>query len=350
MADQSFIILTPGFPVDENDSTCLPMQQVFVQCLQKSHPGLRIIVLSFQYPYIKKSYSWNNIEVISFAGRNRGGFSKLIQRRKINSVLRKINHQTTIRGLLSFWYGECALIGKRFAARNNLKHFCWLLGQDARIGNSYVKLIPPTSHELIALSDFLQEEFEHNHRIRPEQVIPPGLLSSQFIKTDESRDIDILSAGSLIPLKRYNWLPEMIAVIKTKIPTLKVVLAGKGPEQDRLYELIAQHNLTDNFTFTGELSYPEVLALMQRTKVFLHPSSYEGFSGVCLEALGAGAKVISFCKPMHKAIPNWKIVSTKEEMIRETELILQNPAVSFKSTMPYRMEDTVQQVGNLFGF
>jgi len=44
------------------------------------------------------------------------------------------------------------------------------------------------------------------------------------------------------------------------------------------------------------LAHPELLEWMQRGKVFLHPSSYEGFGIVCIEALCSGAEVISFVK------------------------------------------------------
>ena len=48
------IILSPGFPESEADSTCLPMQQQFVRALKEMHPELDIVVLTFQYPYHQK--------------------------------------------------------------------------------------------------------------------------------------------------------------------------------------------------------------------------------------------------------------------------------------------------------
>ena len=52
--NDTLIILTPGFPQSETDSTCLPMQQSFVRTLTENYPQLKIIILSFQYPYFKK--------------------------------------------------------------------------------------------------------------------------------------------------------------------------------------------------------------------------------------------------------------------------------------------------------
>ena len=136
------IILSPGFPESEADSTCLPMQQQFVRALKEMHPELDIVVLTFQYPYHQKEYKWFEIKVIPFGGRNKGGLQKLLLRNKINSTLKKLHGKFKIAGLFSFWYNECAFIGKRFGDKYGVKHYCWILGQDARKGNKYPKLLP----------------------------------------------------------------------------------------------------------------------------------------------------------------------------------------------------------------
>src|SRR5215831_16438504 len=110
----TLIILSPGFPESETDSTCLPMQQQFVRTLKEMHPQFEIIVLTFQYPYHQQEYKWFDIKVIPFGGRNRGGLQKLLLRKKINSTVRKLYRKRKIVGLLSFWYNECAFLGKKF--------------------------------------------------------------------------------------------------------------------------------------------------------------------------------------------------------------------------------------------
>jgi glycosyltransferase involved in cell wall biosynthesis len=346
--EKTLIILTPGFPESEADTTCLPMQQNLVRSLKAMYPQMNIVILSFQYPYFKKKYTWFDTTVISFDGRNKGGLAKLFLRRKLNATLKEIENANKIIGLLSFWYGECALAGKRFADKNNLKHFCWILGQDARKENKYPGLIPPEANELVALSDFLQDEFEINHGVRPQHVIPAGIDAKQFNPVIEKKDIDILAAGSLIELKQYAIFLEVVAGIKKQLPHIKAVLVGNGPEKERLQTLITKSGLEITVSLTGELPYPETLQLMQRTKVFLHPSSYEGFSGVCLEALYAGAHVISFCKPMKQGIENWHIVSSKEAMKERAISILENPDIVYKRVLFSSMEDVAGKMMNLF--
>ena len=343
------IILSPGFPESEADSTCLPMQQQFVRALKEMHPELDIVVLTFQYPYHRKEYNWFEIKVIPFGGRNKGGFHKLLLRNKINSTLKKLYRERQIVGLFSFWYNECAFIGKKFAAKYGVKHYCWILGQDARKGNEYPKLLPPLSNELVALSDFIQNEFERNHGIKPQFVIPPGIDETLFSSIPKEKDIDLLGVGSLIPLKQYDIFIEIVVELKKQMPRIKVLLAGKGPEREKLQSLISKFNLESSVTMTGELPYSEVLKLMQRAKVFLHPSSYEGFGCVCLEALHAGARVISFCKPMNAQITHWHIVKDKDAAIANALKILSDQHTEYNPVKEFSINNTVTAMMKLWG-
>jgi glycosyltransferase involved in cell wall biosynthesis len=345
---KTLVILTPGFPDSEADTTCLPMQQQFARSLKELYPSLNTIILSFQYPYHSKTYKWFDATVISFNGRNKGGLSKLRLRQKINNSLKKIHNENRIIGLLSFWYNECAWIGKKFGEKNSIKHYCWLLGQDAKKENKYPKRLKPSASELIALSDFLQDEFEKNHGTRPFTVIPPGIEAKQVDNSMKEKNIDLLAAGSLIPLKQYEIFIEIIAEIKKQLPHIKAMLVGDGPEREKLQDLVANLGLKENISLPGELPHYEVLQLMERTKVFLHPSSYEGFGVVCIEALYAATHVISFVKPMKKEIANWQISNTKEEMVQKTLANLQNPDIVYQRTLPFTMNATVEMMMELF--
>ena len=133
-----------------------------------------------------------------------------------------------------------------------------ILGQDAKKGNKYVKNIKLKAGELIALSDFVQDEFEKNHGIRPQHVIPAAIDIRQFSDMQQERDIDILAAGSLIPLKQYDIFIEIITEMKKELPGIKAALIGNGPEKEKLQNLIAASGLKADIILTGELPHPEV--------------------------------------------------------------------------------------------
>jgi glycosyltransferase involved in cell wall biosynthesis len=195
----------------------------------------------------------------------------------------------------------------------------------------------------------MQDEFEKNYGFRPLHIITPGIDVKEFSFNNDKKDIDIIAAGSLIPLKQYDIFVQVIGEIKKQFPLIKVVLIGDGPEKNKLQSLIKSSGLQSNITLIGELSHPDVLQWMQRTKIFLHPSSYEGFGIVCIEALYSGAEVISFVKPMHNKIENWHIVKDKEEMIQKAAEILSSSKTEYKRIVPlYNRTDRTKDCEIIF--
>ena len=346
--EKTLIILTPGFPENEADSTCLPLQQNLVRSIKEYYPQTNIIVLAFQYPYFEKSYTWFDTAVVSFSGRNKGGIPRLLLRRQIFSTLNGITKNNEIIGLLSFWCGECAAVGQAFAKKHRLKHFCWILGQDAKKENKYPRRIAIKAGNLLALSDFLQKEFEKNHGVKPGYVILPGTESRRFDPIAREKDIDILGVGSLIALKQYNVFIEILTELRKEFPQLKAALIGRGPEKEKLSALISKFQLGDNVFLAGELPYTDTLQWMQRAKVFLHTSSYEGFGVVMIEALYSGCHVISFVKPNKKEIPHWHIVGSAKEMTEKAAAILKDPNIEYSSVTFRTMEEVARDMMELF--
>lgn len=343
-----FIVLIPGFPDTESDKNCLPFQQKFVKLFKESHPELEVVVIAFQYPYTNTAYRWYGIPVYPFGGRNRGGIHRFWLRRKLFSRLETLRREYHISGLLSFWCGECAIVGKKFAVRHQLKHYCWICGQDALKENKYPLRMKADRGELIALSDFLQQEFSSNHQVKPAWVIPPGIDHTDFTTAETKRDIDLLAAGSLIPLKQFEIFIETVAVLKRERPAIRAVLAGEGAEKEKLRDLARLFGLENNLEIKGEVPHPELIGLMKRAKVFLHPSRYEGFGVVCIEALQAGAVVVSFVMPMKEKIPNWYVVKNKAHMADMAAGFLDDH-IPLQSTDPrFDIRTTVEKVAALY--
>lgn len=345
----TLVILTPGFPVNESDSTCLPAQQQFVRALNNYFPSLRVIVVAFQFPFTGLDYEWHGNRVMPLNGRNRNKIYRLLTWSRAWLALRKLKKSHPIMGLFSFWCTECALVGRYFSKVHEVPHFTWILGQDAREMNRFfIKLIRPSGQELVAMSDFLSGEFYRNHAIRPQHVIPNGIDAALYKTGPVTRDIDLLGAGSLIPLKQYDLFIRVVRELTRLFPTLQARICGIGAEYHNLQLLVRLLKLKDSVQLMGEQSHGEVLQLMQRTRIFLHTSSYEGYSSVCLEALYAGAHVISFCRPMTAGIDHWHIVGDREEMIAKALELLADPELDHHPVLVNSMEDTARAVVRLF--
>jgi glycosyltransferase involved in cell wall biosynthesis len=263
--------------------------------------------------------------------------------------LKKLNKENNVKGLLSFWAAECALLGNKFGKKYSITHRCWILGQDAKKDNKHIRRMKPNVNELVALSDFIAEEFNRNHHILPAHIITPGIEPSQFTIGKYERNIDVLGVGSLIPLKQYDIFIQIIAELKAKFPAINAVISGKGPEEERLKKLIVQYQLEKNIVLLGEIPHTEVLLMMQRAKLFLHPSNYEGFGVVCIEALYAGAHIISFSKPMNAPIDQWHIVANEKEMLQQSVDLLQDDTIQYRSILFSSMDECAAKMVKLFG-
>jgi glycosyltransferase involved in cell wall biosynthesis len=347
-ARDTLLILSPGFPANESDTNCLPAQQALVRSLSRCFPALAIHIIAFQYPYRQTQYSWYGIPVTALGGSNRGGLLRLRTWIHAWRAMRKIMKQQPVTGILSFWAGECALMGHFFARRHKIRHASWILGQDARKPNPYLTWFRPHPESLIAMSDFLAKQFHTAHGIRPAYIVPNGIDPSLFPAAHVPRNMDILGAGSLIELKRFDIFIHVANELFRQLPGLTVTLCGDGPERKQLEALARQQQPAPAIHFAGELPHSEMPVLMQRSRLFLHTSSYEGFSGACLEALYAGAHVVSFCRPQDAWIRHWHIVDSTEEMIAVCLSLLQNKALDHTPILPYHMDDSARQIMEVF--
>ncbi|MDB5251183.1 MAG: glycosyltransferase [Flaviaesturariibacter sp.] len=344
---KTLILLLPGFPKSEADTACLPLQQALTRALASLDPFLRVLVIAFHYPHTAQVYSCGGADVKALGGRNRGGAWSFVRRRQARMILQEACEQTQVIGLLSFWHGECAAVGEWLATRTGLPHFCWLMGQDARPHNRYPKVHPLPADRIIALSEALQDTYEKSHGIRPARVITPGIDYSR-LEHPASRHVDLLAVGSLIDLKQFDQFLEVVRDLRATHPQLIARLVGEGPCRARLERLLCEWGLETTVVMTGELAYPQVLDCMKRSKILLHTSLYEGFSGVCLEAISAGAHVISFCRPMAVLPPQWQVVASVQEMQIKASMLLES-GPTFCSDRSFPIESTARQVLSLFG-
>lgn len=342
------VVLIPGFPKDEADTSCLPFQFSFIKHLCQLSPNSEVTVLSLHYPYKKEKYSISGIPVICFNGRNQRGIYRLLLQQSVMNTLKRIHSHHQIDILLSFWCGECALLGKKFASANNITNYCWLMGQDAKEGNKYVKKINPEASELIALSPFLQSLFAKNYKVRPKTVIMPGVDPHVYSSVSREKDIDLLATGSLIPLKQFEVFIRIVAAMRDITPSIRAVLIGDGPEKPNLVSLVHKLGLSSHIIFTGELPHKKVLEYMQRARLFIHPSSYEGFGLVCLEALYAKTPVVSFVDPVQNPVENWHTVDTEFEMTKKVKDLLLEPKEISPPT-GFTIHDTVKNFISLAG-
>jgi glycosyltransferase involved in cell wall biosynthesis/predicted metal-dependent phosphoesterase TrpH len=101
--------------------------------------------------------------------------------------------------------------------------------------------------------------------------------------------INVMYSGRITREKGAELLADAFLRAHTREPRLQLVLAGGGPEQERLRERVgAEHT-----TFLGWLSGADLARAYASADMFLFPSATDTFGQVILEAQASGLPVIA---------------------------------------------------------
>jgi len=155
---------------------------------------------------------------------------------------------------------------------------------------------------VIAVSSSVKRYLIENE-LAPEQrtvVIPNGIDFEEFAKRrsirakihDTSHRTPIVgSIGSLNRQKGFRYLIEAMPEILKHYPLLTLEIIGKGPEKEKLEELVKERELTHHVAFLGEKT--DILDYLEHWSVFVLPSVSETFGIVLLEAMHSGLPIVA---------------------------------------------------------
>lgn len=334
------LIVTPGFAANISDDTCVPPLQLMVKELCRRQIQVHIIAL--EYPFSQTPYQWHGAMVYPCNGANRR-WLRWRTRAHAEQYARRVIQSGTPKIIQSFWLGHAWQVGLRLSEKYQIPHFTTMMGQDVLWKSNWWNLRRLRSSavtSLIALSDFHAAQLEAETGMRPGAIVPWGIDSTEFgglLPADN--EVDILGAGSFLPIKNWSlWINTLAKIVASK-PDVRALLIGDGPERKSIQQEIARLGLSANVRLTGSLPRYEVLRLMKSARVFLHTSRFESFGYVLVEAAAAGCRVVS--TPVGVA-PQLAQTSATDEGL--TELVINALAQKDRCVqMPFLMDDTVDR-------
>jgi glycosyltransferase involved in cell wall biosynthesis/predicted metal-dependent phosphoesterase TrpH len=100
--------------------------------------------------------------------------------------------------------------------------------------------------------------------------------------------VNVLYSGRITREKGADLLADTFLLARERNPRLQLVLAGGGPEEERLEERVGEHA-----TFLGWLSGAELARVYASADLFLFPSATDTFGQVILEAQASGLPVVA---------------------------------------------------------
>jgi glycosyltransferase involved in cell wall biosynthesis len=126
-------------------------------------------------------------------------------------------------------------------------------------------------------------------------VITPALMKRCQAAVDHpwfenSTTPVVLGAGRLVREKDFSTLIKAFALLRQERPA-RLMIVGEGVERPMLEALVRELEVEADVQLPGYVENPH--ALMSRCDVFVLSSITEGLAGVLIEALVAGAPVVS---------------------------------------------------------
>jgi glycosyltransferase involved in cell wall biosynthesis len=126
-------------------------------------------------------------------------------------------------------------------------------------------------------------------------VVEPGTDPAPLAVGSNGDMVQLVCVASLIPRKGHDVLVEALASVRDLAWHLTCVgsLDRDAPTTARVRSRLAQHDLADRVTFTGDLHQPALDREYDRADLFVLPTFHEGYGMVVAEALARGLPVVS---------------------------------------------------------
>lgn len=160
----------------------------------------------------------------------------------------------------------------------------WIEWGSFWLGDGVVSVSKMTTKDLLRVSSNLDiVTIENGIDWKGIQSVEPSDLRS-----------DVIFAGRLLSHKNVDLLMHAIGILHRKSQKILCRIVGEGPEKKRLMELVKTLNLEKNVVFHDFFDeHRELVSLIKASRVFVLPSSREGFGIVVLEANASGLGVVT---------------------------------------------------------
>jgi L-malate glycosyltransferase len=139
-----------------------------------------------------------------------------------------------------------------------------------------------------------------NNVAKPERVmsrlfiLPPGIDHAAFsVRPDGSAQAPtVLFLAHVLIRKGIYFLIDAFETLVSRVPEVRLVIAGGGSELATVKERVAASSYHDRVQFLGRVNRTEVTELLQQCTVYCLPSNGEPFGMAALEAMACGKPLV----------------------------------------------------------
>ncbi|MEA3449813.1 MAG: glycosyltransferase family 4 protein [Patescibacteria group bacterium] len=330
----NILFTTSTLPLSKNDSILSIVLDLAVKLEQ--HTNNKIIVLAPHYPGAETEEIINNIKIYRFRyflSRLQTlcygyGITNNLKKNKLNYLLlpfffifqilaiKKIVKKEKIDLLHTHWLvpqGLTAVIYKKLFNKK-LPLVCTLHGTDvfglqSKIFKIIKKHILNNINAITAISQSVKNQINKiNKNANKLSIIHHGIDTNIFkpnINTEQLKakyqinSFCLFTAGRLAISKGYLYIVEAMPKIISIHPNAKLLIAGQGPDKNKIKVKIKKLNLEKNIILLGSVSRREMPNYYALADIFIGASlnipgqSAEGFGLVYLEAMACSTPIIA---------------------------------------------------------
>jgi glycosyltransferase involved in cell wall biosynthesis len=205
------------------------------------------------------------------------------------------------------WNADWGVLVGRIRRKPVVLTYCNDLGGEGLKGlfgvlynNTLLRLTLRLSHRIVASSPHYPRLSAHLRRHQHKTVVvPPGTDVEYFHPMGLTREAcTVFFVGALQEHHRYKGLESLLRAVRIareRVPELRLVVAGKGPNDNIFSRLAKELDVERHVQFLGFVTDEELRSWYNRCTVFAMPSlswHQEGFGMVALEAMACGAPTI----------------------------------------------------------
>ena len=175
------------------------------------------------------------------------------------------------------------------------------LGWKGFVGKIIERLVARLTSENIAVSKTTAKNLSRlgiHHEIT---IIPNGIDLRRVRSIPPSPESsDIIFSGRLIKEKHADLLIHAIELLLQKNPNIRALIIGEGPEYGKIENLINDKKINNSIHLCEFYNdHDDLIAQLKSSKVFVLPSTREGFGITALEALACGLPVVTVDHPLN---------------------------------------------------
>lgn len=252
--------------------------------------------------YIEDNIKVYRIQFRSIAQSRLPGLCKVSFNKRIEKLYKKaiidIGKPDVLYAHFSFpaGYGATIISKREGIPLVTLEHHSLYLKPTLRkeVRRMLIKTID-TSVEFMCVSQALKVAIQKITNTKRSIDVIPNILDDcfSFYPNEHAECFYFFSAGNLVVGKAFDVLIEAFCEAFIENENVKLVIAGDGPQKNKLTRLISKYNRHNQIHLLGRITRFEMLSNYQMCDSFVLPSKRETFGIAYREAMAVGRPVIS---------------------------------------------------------